>query len=221
MLVWQMIPTLEVGMFFFLTHEVKLSSVTVSNMEFVVKLGTLAGLWIFDYLFSKLSMNKLFPRIALLSAVLCLPSLLFSTRLNTFFAIDDHTFALIEKICRLNSATFIYRSALLLSAEICNSNDEPGFYSVLMAVMNIGEGLQQTLVSFLLSTLAITETQFSNLWLYVSIVIATIFVPVLIMGPLIGELLRANAKIEASKGSKKKKTTTTTEEALTKKKKAQ
>jgi flagellar biosynthesis protein FliQ len=103
----------------------------------------------------------------------------------------------------------LFRSALLLSAEICSSNEEPGFYSVLMAVMNVGEGLQQTLVSFLLTTFTITETSFSYLPHYVFIVFVSIFLPLSLLSPLFAELLKRREEQkdgeERGKGKKKKK----------------
>jgi hypothetical protein len=49
MLLWQMIPTLEVGMFFFVSHELKLTPVALSEMEFSVKIASLAGLNSFSF----------------------------------------------------------------------------------------------------------------------------------------------------------------------------
>ncbi|MDP2436516.1 MAG: hypothetical protein Q8P67_12280 [archaeon] len=185
LLAWQALPGIAVSMHYFFTHIAAVPTLALREMDFSVKLSTVAALWIFDWAFSRLPVERVFPRVALLSGALLLPSLLLS---SATLPSPAPLLVNLELICRTNGAEFLYRSALLLAAEICHSSGEPAFYSVLMAVMNIGEALQFAIVSGLLAMLGIGGTSFSNLSFYVVLAILAPALPIFLLSSLLSHL---------------------------------
>ena len=182
LLLWQALPNLDVAMHYFQMQHLSLPAIRTREMDFTVKLSTAAGLLLFDYGFNHLSMDRVFSRVLLLSALLALPSLFLAHHYtSTLVASPDvletqqttvdqmHRLVHLERVARSNGNEFRYRAALLLAAEICHANAEPAFYALLMALMNVGESLQVVIVSFLLHLFGIHQHAFEST-LYYSIV---------------------------------------------------
>ncbi|PSB58817.1 folate/biopterin family MFS transporter, partial [filamentous cyanobacterium CCP1] len=124
-----------------------------------------------------------------ISTLLGMTTLLLVTHANRTIGIDDHWFSLGDSLILTVMGQIAYMPVLVLAARLCPPGVEATLFALLMSVTNLAGLLSYELGALLTQWLGVTETNFENLWLLVTITNLSTLLPL----PFVGWLPNAEA----------------------------
>ena len=186
---WQATPTADSAFFFFSTNELGFQPEFLGRVRLVTSLASLIGIWVFQRFLKEVSFRKIFGWSIVISAALGMTTLLLVTHANRTLGIDDHWFSLGDSLILTVAGQIAFMPVLVLSARLCPPGVEATLFALLMSVVNLAGLLSHELGALLTHWLAITETDFTNLWLLVLLTNASTLLPL----PLLKMLPEASA----------------------------
>lgn len=166
---WQATPTADSAFFYFTTNELGFQPEFLGRVRLVTSLASLVGIWLFQRFFKAVPFRKIFVWTTILSAVLGMSALLLVTHANRAIGIDDHWFSLGDSLILTVMGQLAFMPVLVLAARLCPSGVEATLFAVLMSVSNIAGMVSYELGAVLMHWLNITESNFENLWLLVTL----------------------------------------------------
>lgn len=193
LLVWLVRPSLDIAMLYLFANKLAMPTMALRSMDFSVKVATLSALFFYDSILSKLRIDEVFSRVAIVSSVLLLPSLLVATQ-DSFDDTGSIIAVNLERVCRSAASELVYRAGLQMAAHVCHQRSEPAFYSILMASMNIGAALSDAVGSVLLWVFGITRSSFSGMVPYSWLSFASVLIPYFLSSTLLKESAAAAPK---------------------------
>ncbi|MGB7413628.1 MAG: folate/biopterin family MFS transporter [Thermosynechococcaceae cyanobacterium] len=166
---WQSTPNSESAFFFFTTNDLGFNPEFLGRVRLVTSLASLLGIWLFQRFFKAVAIRTIFLWSTLLSSALGLTTLLLITHANRTLGIDDHWFSLGDSLVLTVMGQIAYMPVLVLAARLCPPGIEATMFALLMSILNLGGLLSHESGALLMHQLGVTESNFQNLWLLVTI----------------------------------------------------
>ncbi|NJM22301.1 MAG: folate/biopterin family MFS transporter [Richelia sp. RM2_1_2] len=167
--IWQATPSSESAFFFFTTNELHFQPEFLGRVRLVTSIAALVGIWIFQRFLKSVPFRVIFAWSTVLSAILGLTTLLLVTHANRALGIDDHWFSLGDSLILTVMGQIAYMPVLVLAARICPPGVEATLFALLMSVTNLAGLVSHEAGAVLMHYLGVTEKNFDNLWLLVTI----------------------------------------------------
>ncbi|GAB4299060.1 MAG: folate/biopterin family MFS transporter [Oscillatoriaceae cyanobacterium] len=194
---WQATPSSDSAFFFFTTNELGFPPEFLGRVRLFTSIASLVGIWLFQRFFKGVPFRRIFGWSMVISAVLGMTTLLLVTHANRSLGIDDRWFSLGDSIVLTVMGQIAYMPVLVLAARLCPAGVEATLFALLMSVMNLAAIASHELGALLTHFLGVTETNFDNLWLLVTISNLSTLLPL----PLLRWLPAANTPIEENANS--------------------
>jgi folate/biopterin transporter len=166
---WQCTPTGESSFFYFATNELGFTPEFLGRLRLVTSLATLMGVWIFQRYLKAVPFRTIFGWTTVISSLLGLTTLLLVTHTNRLLGIDDHWFSLGDSLILTVMGQITFMPVLVLAARLCPPGIEATLFAILMSVFNLAGLVSQEGGALLTHFLGITESNFDQLWLLVTI----------------------------------------------------
>ncbi len=167
--IWLATPSSESAFFFFTTNELHFQPEFLGRVRLVTSIAALFGIWIFQRFLKSVPFRVIFGWSTVISAVLGLTTLLLVTHTNRALGIDDHWFSLGDSLILTVMGQIAYMPVLVLAARICPPGVEATLFALLMSITNLAGLVSHELGAGLMHYLGVTETNFDNMWLLVTI----------------------------------------------------
>ncbi len=190
--IWQATPTSDSAFFFFTTNELHFEAEFLGRVRLVTSIAALVGIWIFQRFLKSVPFRVIFGWSTVISAVLGMSMLLLVTHTNRTLGIDDHWFSLGDSLILTVMGQIAYMPVLILAARLCPPGIEATLFALLMSVSNMAGLVSHELGAGLMHLLGVTETNFNNLWLLVTISNLSTLLPL----PFLNWLPAANSYTE-------------------------
>lgn len=166
---WQATPTADSAFFFFTTNDLGFQPEFLGRVRLVTSLAALLGIWIFQRFLKAVPFRIIFAWSTVLSTVFGFTMLLLVTHTNRAIGIGDEWFSLGDSLILTVMGEISFMPVLVLSARICPRGVEATLFALLMSVLNLAGLLSHELGALLTHWLGVTETNFDNLWLLVTL----------------------------------------------------
>jgi folate/biopterin transporter len=178
---WQCTPTGESSFFYFATNELGFPPEFLGRIRLVSSLASLIGIWVFQRYLKAVPFRKIFGWTTVISSLLGLTTLLLVTHTNRSLGIDDRWFSLGDSLILTVMGQITFMPVLVLAARLCPPGIEATLFALLMSVFNLAGLVSQEGGALLTHQLGITERNFDNLWLLVTITNLGGMVPLLFL----------------------------------------
>lgn len=174
---WQATPTADSAFFFFTTNELGFQPEFLGRVRLVTSIAALIGIWIFQRFLKSVPFRKIFAWSTVLSTLIGFSMLLLVTHTNRSLGIDDRWFSLGDSLVLTVMGEIAFMPVLVLSARICPKGVEATLFALLMSVINLAGLLSNELGALLTHWLGVTETNFDQLWLLVTLTNVSTLLP--------------------------------------------
>ncbi|AFY72534.1 folate/biopterin transporter [Synechococcus sp. PCC 7502] len=199
---WQATPSADSAFFFFTTNELKFNPEFLGTVRFFTSLAGLGGIWIFQRFLKDIPMRRIFLWTTLIATGLGMTSLVLISHVNRSWGIDDRWFSLGDSLILTVAGRIAYMPVLILAARLCPEGIEATLFALLMSVMNLASLCSSQLGAGLTYLLGVTDVNFKNLGLLVTIANLSNLLPLPLLGWLPNEKVVqvvAQPSIEATK----------------------
>ncbi len=174
---WQATPSADSAFFYFTTNDLGFQPEFLGRVRLVTSVAALAGIWVFQRFLKAVPFRRIFAVSTLLSTLFGFTTLLLVTHANRAIGIDDHWFSLGDSLILTVMGEISFMPVLVLSARICPPGVEATLFALLMSILNLAGLLSHELGALLTHWLGVTETNFDNLWLLVTLTNASTLLP--------------------------------------------
>ena len=175
--IFQATPTSESAFFFFSTNELGFEPEFLGRVRLVTSVASLLGIFIFQKFLKNIPFRQIFGWSIVISTLLGLTSLLLVTHANRAIGIDDRLFSLGDSLIITVMAQISWLPVLVLCARLCPKGVEATLFALLMSIGNLSLFVSSQISAVLTSWLAVTEVNFENLWLLVTITNLSTLIP--------------------------------------------
>ncbi|MFB2917812.1 MULTISPECIES: folate/biopterin family MFS transporter [Aerosakkonema] len=162
-------PSAESAFFFFITNELGFEPEFLGRVRLVTSFASLIGVWLFQRFLKNIPFRTIFGWTIVISTILTMTMLLLVTHANRALGIDDRWFSIGDNLILSVLSQIAYMPILVLAARICPPGVEATLFALLMSVSNLGGILSHQFGAVLMYWLGITQSNFDNLWLLVTI----------------------------------------------------
>ncbi len=190
--IWQATPTSDSALFFFTTNELGFQPEFLGRVRLVTSVASLVGIWMYQRFLKSIPFRVILGWTTVLASLLGLTTLLLVTHANRTLGIDDHWFSLGDSLILTVMGQIAFMPVLVLSARLCPPGVEATFFALLMSIWNLSGLLSHELGALLTQVLGVTETNFDNLWLLVTITNLSTLLPL----PFLGWLPKGDPEVE-------------------------
>lgn len=166
---WQATPTADSAFFFFTTNDLGFEPEFLGRVRLVTSIAALVGIWIFQRFLKAVPFRTIFAWSTVLSTLFGFTTLLLVTHANRAIGIGDQWFSLGDSLILTVMGEISFMPVLVLSARICPPGVEATLFALLMSILNLAGLLSHELGAILTQWLGVTETNFENLWLLVTL----------------------------------------------------
>jgi len=166
---WQATPSADTAFFFFTTNELKFNPEFLGTVRFFTSLAGLGGVWIFQRFLKDIPMQRIFLWTTIIATVLGMTSLVLVSHANRSWGIDDRWFSLGDSLILTVAGRIAYMPVLILAARLCPVGIEATLFALLMSVMNLAALCSSQLGAGLTYLLGVTDVDFTNLGLLITI----------------------------------------------------
>lgn len=166
---WQATPSADSAFFFFTTNDLGFQPEFLGRVRLVTSIAALLGIWVFQRFLKAVPFRIIFAWSTLLSTLFGFTTLLLVTHANRAIGIGDQWFSLGDSLILTVMGEIAFMPVLVLSARICPPGVEATLFALLMSVLNLAGLLSHELGAVLTHWLGVTETNFDNLWLLVTL----------------------------------------------------
>ncbi|ESA37545.1 folate biopterin transporter [Leptolyngbya sp. Heron Island J] len=174
---WQATPSADSAFFFFTTNDLGFEPEFLGRVRLVTSLAALIGIAIFQRFLKAVPFRRIFAWSTVLASLGGMTTLLLVTHTNRTLGIDDQWFSLGDSAILTVMGQIAFMPVLVLSARLCPSGVEATLFALLMSIVNLAGLVSHELGALLTHWLHVTETNFDNLWLLVTITNFTTLLP--------------------------------------------
>ena len=174
---WQSTPSADSAFFFFTTNDLGFEPEFLGRVRLVTSLAALVGIAIFQRFLKAVPFRTIFAWSTILASLGGMTSLLLVTHANRSLGIDDQWFSLGDSAILTVMGQIAFMPVLVLSARLCPAGVEATLFALLMSIVNLAGLLSHELGAILTHWLHVTETDFQNLWLLITITNLTTLLP--------------------------------------------
>ncbi|MGD2180797.1 folate/biopterin family MFS transporter [Lusitaniella coriacea] len=167
--IWQATPSSDSALFFFTTNELGFQPEFLGRVRLVTSIAALVGVGLYQRFLRNVPFRVILGWTTVLASGLGMTTLLLVTHANRSLGIDDHWFSLGDSLILTVMGQIAFMPVLVLSARLCPAGVEATFFALLMSIWNLSGLVSHELGALLTQVLGVTETQFDNLWLLVTI----------------------------------------------------
>ncbi|MEM9265072.1 MAG: folate/biopterin family MFS transporter [Cyanobacteria bacterium P01_F01_bin.13] len=193
---WQATPSADSAFFFFTTNDLGFEPEFLGRVRLVTSLAALIGIGIFQRFLKAVPFRTIFAWSTVLAALGGMTTLLLVTHANRSLGIDDQWFSLGDSAILTVMGQIAFMPVLVLSARLCPTGVEATLFALLMSIVNLAGLVSHELGALLTHWLHVTETDFENLWILVTITNLTTLLPL----PLLFLLPSTSASSESASG---------------------
>jgi len=180
--IWQATPNSESAFFFFTTNELGFEPEFLGRVRLVTSMASLVGVFIFQTFLKNIPFRKIFAWSIVISTLLGLTTLLLVTHTNRAMGIDDRLFSLGDSVVLTVMGQISWLPILVLCARLCPKGVEATLFALLMSIWNLSLFVSSQISAILTACLAVTEVNFENLWLLVTITNLSTLIPLPFLG---------------------------------------
>ncbi|MGD1854231.1 MAG: folate/biopterin family MFS transporter [Leptolyngbyaceae cyanobacterium] len=191
---WQSTPSADAAFFFFTTNDLGFEPEFLGRVRLVTSLSALVGIAVFQRFLKAVPFRTIFAWSTILASLGGMSTLLLVTHVNRTLGIDDHWFSLGDSAILTVMGQIAFMPVLVLSARLCPTGVEATLFALLMSIVNLASLLSHELGALLTQWLHVTETDFANLWLLVTVTNLTTLLPL----PLLFLLPNTSASAETA-----------------------
>lgn len=177
--IWQATPSADSAFFFFATNELEFNPEFLGRVRLVTSVAALLGIWIYQRFLKQVSFRNMLGWSTVISCVLGFTTLILVTHANRAIGIDDRWFSLGDNLILTVTGQIAFMPILVLSARLCPKGVEATMFALLMSIWNLAGLLSHELGAILTQWLGVTETNFANMWLLVTITNLTTLLPLI------------------------------------------
>jgi folate/biopterin transporter len=185
-LVWQLTPNADSAFFFFGTNELGFKPEFLGRVHLATSMASLLGVWLFQRFLKTVPFRKIFGWTIVISTLLGLTSLILVTHTNRLLGISDQWFSFSDGVVLAAAGRIAHMPFFVLAARLCPPGIEATLFALLMSIYNLGGILSQEFGSLLTQVLGVTELDFTNLWLLITITNLSSLIPLPFIGLLPG-----------------------------------
>ena len=193
---WQATPNGDSAFFYFATNELGFEPEFLGRVRLVTSVAALLGVFIYQKFLKNVSFRNILGWSVVISSALGMTTLLLVTHTNRLLGIDDHWFSLGDSLILTVAGQIAFLPILVLSARLCPKGIEATLFALLMSIVNLANLLSHALGSLLTHWLGVTETNFNNLWLLITITNLSTLLPL----PLVQWLPNNDPQAEVVEG---------------------
>ena len=191
---WQATPTADSAFFFFTTNDLGFQPEFLGRVRLVTSIAALLGIWVFQRFLKAVPFRTIFAWSTVLSTLLGFTMLLLVTHTNRALGIGDEWFSLGDSLILTVMGEISFMPVLVLSARLCPPGVEATLFALLMSIVNLAGLLSHEFGAVLTHWLGVTETNFENLWLLVTLTNLSTLLPL----PLLFLLPKTSAQGEGT-----------------------
>ncbi|PSB01879.1 folate/biopterin family MFS transporter [Merismopedia glauca] len=166
---WQATPSSDSGFFYFTTNELGFGPEFLGRVRLVSSLASLVGIWVFQRYLKTVPFRTMFGWTICLSTGLGMTTLLLVTHVNRDLGIGDRWFSLGDSLILTVMGQIAFMPVLVLAARLCPPGIEATLFALLMSIVNLAGLVSHETGALLTHFLGVTERNFDNLWLLVTI----------------------------------------------------
>lgn len=181
---WHATPSSESGFFYFTTNELGFGPEFLGRVRLVTSLASLIGIWIFQHYLKTIPFRTIFAWTICLSTALGMTTLLLVTHANRELGIDDRWFSLGDSLIVTVMGQIAFMPVQVLAARLCPPGIEATLFALLMSILNLAGLVSHETGAILTHFLGVTERNFDNLWLLVTIANLSSLLPLMFLGLL-------------------------------------
>jgi folate/biopterin transporter len=191
---WHATPTSDSGFFYFTTNELGFGPEFLGRVRLVTSLASLVGVWLFQRYLKTVPFRTMFGWTICLSTALGMTTLLLVTHVNRDLGIGDRWFSLGDSLILTVMGQIAFMPVLVLAARLCPPGIEATLFALLMSIVNLAGLVSHETGALLTHFLGITDKNFDNLWLLVTIANLSSLLPL----PLLGLLPAGDLETESA-----------------------
>ena len=174
---WQSTPSAESAFFFFTTNDLGFEAEFLGRVRLVTSVAALLGIAIFQRFLKAVPFRSIFAWSTVIASLGGMTTLLLVTHVNRSLGINDQWFSLGDNAILTVMGQIAFMPVLVLSARLCPAGVEATLFALLMSIVNLAGLVSHELGALLTHWLNVTETNFDNLWLLVTITNLTTLLP--------------------------------------------
>jgi len=179
---WQATPSADSAFFFFTTNELGFEPEFLGQVRLVSSFAALVGIGIYQKFLKTIPFRQILGWSTVISCLLGLTTLLLVTHANRAIGIDDHWFSLGDSLILTVMGQIAFMPVLVLSARLCPPGIEATLFALLMSIWNLSGLLSSECGALLTHWLGISETNFDNMWLLITITNFSTLLPLFLLG---------------------------------------
>ncbi|MFN3927394.1 MAG: folate/biopterin family MFS transporter [Pseudanabaenaceae cyanobacterium] len=166
---WQATPSADSAFFYFTTNELGFTPEFLGTVRLATSIAGLLGVWLFQTYLKHIPLRKIFWWTTVIATLLGLTSLILVNHWNRPLGISDRWFSLGDSLIMTIAGRIAFMPVLVLAARLCPHGIEATLFALLMSAINVSSLISYQLGAGLTYILGVTETDFTNLWLLVTI----------------------------------------------------
>jgi folate/biopterin transporter len=185
---FQATPSPDSAMFYFSTNELGFTPEFLGRVRLVSSIASLVGVVVYRNYLRKLAIKDVIFWASLISTPLGLSQLLLTTHYNRVLGIPDQVFVLTDSVVLTVLGQIAFMPILALAAAICPPGVEGTLFASLMSIYNAAGILSAEGGAALTSYLKVTDSNFDNLSLLLTICTLSNLLPLPFIGKMLGPL---------------------------------
>ncbi|MEB3311275.1 MAG: folate/biopterin family MFS transporter [Snowella sp.] len=179
---WQATPSADSAFFFFTTNELGFEPEFLGKVRLVTSLAALVGIGIYQKFLKTVPFRKMLGWSTVISCLLGLTALLLVTHTNRALGIDDHWFSLGDSLILTVMGQIAFMPVLVISARLCPPGIEATLFALLMSIWNLSGLVSYETGALLTHWLGVTEHNFDQMWLLITITNLSTLLPLPLLG---------------------------------------
>ncbi len=179
---WQATPSADSAFFYFTTNELGFEPEFLGRVRLVTSIASLLGVALYHKFLKTIPFRPMLGWGTVISCALGMTTLLLITHTNRAIGIDDHWFSLGDNLILTVMGQVAFMPVLVLSARLCPKGIEATLFALLMSIWNLSGLLSYELGSLMTHWLGVTETNFENLGLLVTLTNLSTLLPLPLLG---------------------------------------
>lgn len=195
---WQSTPSSDSAFFFFTTNDLGFAPEFLGRVRLVTSIAALVGIAVFQRFLKAVPFRTIFAWSTVLASLGGMTTLLLVTHANRSLGIDDQWFSLGDTAILTVMGQIAFMPVLVLSARLCPAGVEATLFALLMSIVNLAGLVSHELGALLTHWLHVTDTDFDNLWLLVTITNLTTLLPLPLLFLLPGTSAASAEKLPES-----------------------
>ena len=181
---WRSTPDAGSAMFYFSTNDLGFKPEFLGRVQLASSVASLAGVAVYRTLLKDVKIKDVILWTTLLSVPLGLTQVVLATHQNRLWGIPDELFSLTDSVVLSVLGQVAFMPTLVLAASLCPPGVEGTLFASLMSIYNFSGSVSTQLGAWLTQAFGITESNFTNLPMLLTVCVMSGLLPL----PLIGLL---------------------------------